>query len=123
MAAQEALTGNKTIAALRRDSVRCLRAIALLQRRLKELQKTWPQAAPIPEAPERTQPDPPERTEPQTEAEAEADEAAERTHQNTQKPARIFNINGPVTENVVNLYRNIFGEENAEFVSHDLDIV
>ena len=46
VAAQEALTGNKTIADLRKDTQLCLRAINQLQRRLKELQKTWPAAAP-----------------------------------------------------------------------------
>jgi hypothetical protein len=100
IAAQEALTGNRTIAELRRDTQLCLRAIALLQRRLKELQKNWPAAAPVPPAPEKNEID--EQTDPKSE--------------NT---AQTYDINGPVTPNVVNLYREIFHKSELELVGHE----
>jgi hypothetical protein len=101
VAAQEALTGNKTIAELRKDTQLCLRAINQLQRRLKDLQKTWPAAAPVPPAPEK-------------------DELDERTDENMQNTAPKYDINGPVTPNVVNLYRDIFHKNELELVGHDL---
>ena len=53
IAAHEALTGNRTVAELRKDTQICLRAIAQLQRRLLQLQKTWPAATPVPPVPEK----------------------------------------------------------------------
>ena len=100
IAAQEALTGNKTIAELRKDTQLCLRIIAQLQRRLKELQKTWPAAAPVPPAPERNDID-------------------EQTDPNSENTAQTFDINGPVTPNVVNLYREIFHKNEFELVGHE----
>jgi hypothetical protein len=100
IAAQEALTGNRTIAELRKDTQLCLRAIAQLQRRLKELQKTWPAATPVPPAPEKNEID-------------------ERTDPNSENTAQTYDINGPVTPNVVNLYREIFHKNNLELVGHE----
>jgi hypothetical protein len=101
IAAHEALTANKTIAELRKDTQFCLRAISQLQRRLKEIQKTWPPAAPVPPAPE-------------------LNDLDERTDQNTQNMAQKYDINGPVTPNVVNLYRDIFHKTELKLVGHDL---
>jgi len=99
VAAQEALTGNKTIAELRKDTQLCIRSIAQLQRRLKELQKTWPAASEVPPAPEK-------------------DDLNEQTDPNSENTAQTYDINGPVTPNVVNLYREIFHKNSVDFVSH-----
>jgi hypothetical protein len=109
VAAQEALTGNKTIAELRKDTQVCLRSISQLQRRLKEMQKTWPAAAPVPPAPE--------VNDIQEMGEAEN---TERTNQNTQNTAKNYDINGPVTPNVVNLYRDIFHKDEVELTGHPI---
>ena len=99
LAAQEALTGNKTIAEMRKDTQTCLRSITQLQRRLKELQKTWPAADPVP---------PP----------AEKDDLNEQTNPNSENTAKTYDINGPATPNVVNLYRDIFRKNDVDLVSH-----
>ena len=100
LAAQEALTGNKTIAELRKDTQLCIRSIAQLQRRLKDLQKTWPAASPVP---------PP----------AEKDDLYEQTNPNSENTAQTYDINGPATPNTVNLYREIFRKIDVELVSHN----
>ena len=100
IAAQESLTGNKTVAELRKDTLLCLRAISQLQRRLKELQKTWPAAAPVPPAPEKNDID-------------------EQTNPNSENTAQTYDINGPVTPNVINLYRDIFHKNEFELVGHE----
>ena len=51
LAAQEALTGNKTVAELRRDTQTNLRALASLERRLAHLQANWPAAEVVPPTP------------------------------------------------------------------------
>lgn len=48
IAAQEALTGNRTVAALRRDTASANTQILQLQRRLQHLQKHWPADDPTP---------------------------------------------------------------------------
>ena len=48
IAAHEALTGNATIAELRRDAQSCIRILAQLQRRFFQLKKNCPPADPIP---------------------------------------------------------------------------
>jgi len=103
LAAQEALTGNKTVAELRKDSQVCVRTITQLQRRLKELQKTWPAAAPVPPAPEVD----------------DIGEIDEQTNPNSENTAQTYNINGPVTPNVVNLYRDIFHKNEVDLVGHE----
>lgn len=54
VAVQEALTGNRTIAALRRDTSAANTQILQLQRRLQHLQKNWPAGDPPTNEPERT---------------------------------------------------------------------
>ena len=96
LAAQEALTGNKTVAELRRHSQTCGRTLSRLQRRYIELRKHFEPA------PEQTQPHP--------------SEAAE----NTEKPQKVYAINGPVTPAVRRLYESVFDTVSPEFVSHEL---
>ena len=100
IAAQEALTGNKTVAELRKDTQLCLRALSQIQRRLLQLQKSWPAATPIPPA-------------------AEKDDIDEQTDPNSENTAQTYDINGPVTPNVVNLYRDIFHRNDLELVGHE----
>jgi hypothetical protein len=54
IATQEALTGNRTIIELRKDTQGCLRAINQLQRRLRDLQKYPAPAGPVPPAAEQS---------------------------------------------------------------------
>lgn len=100
IAAQEALTGNRTIAELRRDTQQNLRAINQIQRRLLQLQKAWPATAPTPPTREIN----------------ELDEVA--PPQATAEPVEKLNVNGPVTENVVELYRQVFHKDSLELVGH-----
>ncbi|MFN0106905.1 MAG: hypothetical protein ACKV2U_33030 [Bryobacteraceae bacterium] len=100
VAAQEALTGNSTIAELRKDTCVCLRAIAQLQHRLLQLQKNWPAAAPVPPAPEKNDID-------------------ERTDPNRENTAQTYDINGPVTPSVINLYREIFHKNELDLVGRE----
>ena len=100
LAAHEALTGNKTIAELRKDTQMCLRGITQLQRRLLQLQKSWPAATPIPPT-------------------AEKDDIDEQTDPNSENTAQTYDINGPVTPNVVNLYRDIFHRNDLKLVGHE----
>jgi hypothetical protein len=100
IAAQEALTANRTVAELRKDTQLCLRAVTQLQRRLLHLQKNWAAAAPIPPA-------------------AERNEIDEQTDPNSENTAETYDINGPVTPNVVNLYREIFHKTEFELVGRD----
>jgi hypothetical protein len=110
IAAQEALTGNRTIAELRKDTQTGLRAISHLQRRLAQLQKTWPGADPVPPTPaeERqlhlVQPDDDDRTNPEVSA-------------NPTESTKTFDVNGPVTPSVVKLYTDIFHPKTLELVS------
>lgn len=104
VAAQEALTGNKTIAELRKDTQVCLMAIARLQRRLKDMQKTWPAAAPVPPTFERDD----------KELDAPAQETA------SERTDRKFDVNGPVTPNVISLYRDIFRNSGLELVGREV---
>jgi len=113
VAAQEALTGNRTIAELRKDTQICLRAVSVLQRRLRDLQKHWPPAAPVPPAPEQN--DVPEDDYPETEAETQAPETSKRT--NPSSPT--FHVTGPVTPDVINLYRGIFHKDSVHLVGHE----
>jgi hypothetical protein len=100
LAAQEALTGNRTIAELRKDTLVCLRAITQLQRRLLQLQKNWPAAAPVPPA-------------------REIDELNEQTNPNSENTAQTYDINGPVTPGVINLYREIFHKDEITLVGRE----
>ena len=43
----------------------------------------------------------------------------ERTNQNVQNTAQKYDINGPVTPNVINLYRDIFHKSELELVGHE----
>jgi len=97
VAAQEALTGNKTIAELRKDTQVCIRSITHLQRRLKELQKTWPAASEVPPAPEK-------------------DDINEQTDPNSENTAQTYDINGSVAPDVINLYRDIFHKNDINLV-------
>jgi hypothetical protein len=45
-AAHEGLIGNRTLLELRKDTQNCHRTVALLERRLRDLQKYWAAAAP-----------------------------------------------------------------------------
>jgi hypothetical protein len=106
IAAHEALTGNRTVAELRKDTLAGIRAIAQLQRRLVQLQKHWPAAVPVPPTVEEdrlanTIPDPetPEPAEP-----AQPAEPAEPPKQSNPS----FPIKGRVTPNVLELYSQIF---------------
>jgi hypothetical protein len=94
IAAQEALTGNRTIAELRKDTQAGIRAIAQLQRRLVQLQKHWPAATAVPPTVEEDRlansiPDP------------DAPEQAEQSNPS-------FPINHRVAPNVLELYSQIF---------------
>jgi hypothetical protein len=97
LAAHEALTANRTIAELRKDTQLCLRAISHLQRRLLQLQKSWPAAAPVPPAPE-------------------INEIHEQTNSNIENTAQTLDITGPVTPSVIHLYREIFHKNELELV-------
>ena len=118
IAAQEALTGNKTIAELRKESQRCHRAIAQLQRNLIQLQRHWPAAAPIPPTIEEDR---------QANAIPELDEQTEQTDEQTNsqddeqtQPAHpVFPVNGPITPDVADLYANIFHPGTFELESYE----
>jgi len=97
IAAHEALTGNRTIAELRKDTQICLRAVTRLQRLLLQLQKNWAPADPVPEK----------------------NEATEQTNPNSENTAQTYDINGPVTPNVVNLYRDIFHQDGLQLVGRE----
>ncbi|MBI2688463.1 MAG: hypothetical protein HYX27_19335 [Acidobacteria bacterium] len=110
IAAEEALTGNKTLAELRKSTLTCQRAIGTLQRRLVGLQRNWAPAAGVP---------------PDAGADREANDfIPKRTEQEQPQPAenteRTFHVNGPVTPNVINLYREIFHPNSAEFIGHEM---
>ena len=96
LAAQEALTGNKTIAELRRHTQVCSRTLSRLQRRYIEMRKHFEPA------PEQTQP---EATQPE---------------ENTAPEAKTYHINGPVTPAVERLYESVFGTRKLELVPHEL---
>lgn len=105
IAAQEALTGNKTIAELRKESQRCHRAIAQLQRNLIQLQRHWPAATPVPPTIE-------EDRQANAIGEPEADpepqpEPIEHNEQ-TDPPPPVFKVRGAITPDVADLYANIF---------------
>ena len=106
VAAQEALTGNKTIAELRKETQRCHRAIAQLQRNLLHLQRHWPAAATIPPTIEADRqanaindPEEPEQT-------GQTDQP--QPDEQTETPIPVFNVNGPITQDVADLYASIF---------------
>ena len=103
IAAQEALTGNRTIAELRKDSQACLRAIYQLQRRLAQMQKLWPAAKPAPPVGEIN----------------ELDEEPAPADNRTDETGEKFDANGAVTHNVIELYRNVFHKESLELVGHE----
>jgi hypothetical protein len=109
VAAHEALTGNRTILELRRDTQVCLRTLSLLQRRLRELQKNWAPAAPIPPAAE-------QNTTP-VDGNPEDDEG--NSDERTGPKSTEFHVNGPVTDNVIHLYREIFHKDSLNLVGHD----
>ena len=118
LAAQEALTGNKTIADLRKETQRCHRAIAQLQRNLIHLQRHWPAAAPIPPTIEEDRqanaiPVVDEQTE-----QTEQPEQSEQTEQ-TEPAIPVFNVNGPITADVADLYANIFHSSASELNAFD----
>ena len=100
IAAQEALTGNRTIAELRKDSQQNLRAINLLQRRLLQLQKQWPATTQTPPA-------------------REVNEIDETPPIRTNESPETLDVNGPVTNNVIELYSEIFHKESLELVGHE----
>jgi hypothetical protein len=89
LAAHEALTGNRTIAELRRDTQAGLRAISLLQRRLIQVQKHWPAGDPVPPTPAEEGKLHIVRPEPET-------------------PAPVLPVRGPATPKVADLYSDIF---------------
>lgn len=103
IAAQEALTGNRTVAELRRDTQQNLRAINQVQRRLLQLQKHWPATAPTPPVREINELD-------ETPADGKG----------TNAPVEKLDVNGPVTNNVIELYREIFHKNTMELVGHEL---
>jgi hypothetical protein len=96
LAAHEALTGNKTVAELRRHTQTCSRTLSRLQRRYIELRKHFEPA------PEQTQPDPVQDVE------------------NTEKPKKVYPINGPATGSVRRLYESVFDDDSPEFEPHEL---
>ena len=102
IATQEALTGNRTIAELRKDTQQNLRAINHLQRRLLQMQKEWPTAAPTPPVREVN----------------ELDEVP--PNKGTDDKVEKLDVNGPVTNNVIELYREIFHKDTLELVGHEL---
>ena len=113
LAAQEALTGNKTVAELRRDTQTNLRAVAALQRRLAHLQAQWPGAEVVPPTPEEDRKLPLVRPEP---ADVRTDAESPQPPENT---AKEFHVNGPVTAKVVELYSSIFHPSHLELVGHE----
>lgn len=113
LAAQEALTGNKTVAELRRDTQTNLRAIAALERRLAHLQAKWPAAEPVPPTPEAERKLHLVRPEP---VDVRTDAEAPQTEENT---AEELHVNGPVTPKVVELYKSIFHPSHLELVGHE----
>ena len=116
VAAHEALTGNRTIFELRKDTQLCLRSLNQLQRRLLQLQKNWPASNPLP---------------PTTEQDRQANTIDDEDNKGTNQPTetdppqptvntnKSFDVTGPVTENVVKLYTEIFHPKSLELVGHE----